>query len=69
MVDVHAFTGHKRSKGFISEAKARRHAMLHELEHPFMGNRIGKSPNVGIKNIVDVLPRERVRESVQRPSS
>ena len=41
-------------------------AMLHKLEHPIVGNRIEKSPNVRIKNVVHVLPRERVRERVQR---
>ena len=41
-------------------------AMLHKLEHPIVGNRIEKSPNVRIKNVVHVLPGERHRERVQR---
>jgi len=40
--------------------------MLHELEHPFVGNRIEKSPDVCIKDVVHVLPRQRVRKRVQR---
>ena len=40
--------------------------MLHKLEHPIVGNRIEKSPNVRIKNVVHLLPRERIRERVQR---
>ena len=31
-----------------------------------MGNRIEESPNVGIKNVVHVLHRERIRERIQR---
>ena len=63
-----AFLHHSRPQPFLEEAEdpAVGDAMLHKLEHPFVGNRIEKSPNVRIQNVVHVLPRDRYRERVQR---
>ncbi len=63
-----AFLHHPGLQPFLDQPEnpAVGNAMLHELEHPPVGNGIEKSPNVCIKNVVHVLPRERVRERVQR---
>src|SRR5271169_812020 len=63
-----AFLHHPGLQPFLDEPEnpAVGHAMLHELEYPFVGNGIEKSPNVGVKNVVHMLHRERTRERVQR---
>ena len=54
-----AFLHHPGLQPFLDEPEypAVGNAMLHELEHPLVGNRIEESPNVRIKNVVHVLPR------------
>src|SRR5215831_19237170 len=64
----YAFLHHPGFQPFLDEPKypAVGDAMLYELEHPFVGNRIEKSPDVSVKNVVHPLLRERLRECVQR---
>src|SRR5258708_7609469 len=40
--------------------------MLHELDQPTFIEVIEKASNVGIKNVVHLLPQERVRQRIQR---
>ncbi len=63
-----AFLHHPRLQPFLDEAQnpAVGHAMLHELEHPGVRNRIEKGPDVSIHNVVHPLLRERIRERIQR---
>src|SRR5215831_2720779 len=64
----YAFLHHPGLQPFLDQAEdpAVGNAMLYELEHPFVGNRIEKSPDVSVKNVVHPLLRERLRECVQR---
>jgi len=57
-----AFLHHPGLQPFLDQAEdpAVGDAMLYELEHPLVGNRIEESPNVGVKNVVHPLLRERV---------
>src|ERR1700693_2937824 len=52
----------KMNRSFISRLLA----MLHELDQPTLVEIIEKSSNVGIKNVVHLLPQEHIRQRIQR---
>jgi hypothetical protein len=41
------------------------HAVLEELDKPFVGQRVKEAPNVTIQHVVHALPRQGYRERVQ----
>ncbi len=63
-----AFLHHPSFQPFLDQPQdpAVGDAVLHELEHPLMGNFIEKSPDVCVKHIIHPLPRECERQRIQR---